>query len=322
MNDGFVFSGTQPFLSCHASTLVEAEDGTLLCSWFGGTREKNPDTAIWLSRLVGEAWSPPERVADIGMVAHWNPVLFRDDAFGTFLFFKVGDSPNSWSTYWMKTDDCGATWSKPVELVEGEPNGRGPVKNKPIVLSDGAWLAPASDELGRITDWHSFADRSEDGGFTWFRSEYFVPGIAVPKTCRAIQPTFWEAEPGLVTAFMRTADGFIAACHSSDFGCTWGPMHNTGLPSNNSGFDAVKLADGRVILAYNPVSGDWAARVPLVLAESVDGGHQWKVFKILEGEGPAKPGYAYPSIVATSSGFAVSYTWQRKRIRVRAFRLK
>ena len=41
---------TAPFPECHASTIVEAADGTLVAAWFGGTREKDPDVGIWVAR--------------------------------------------------------------------------------------------------------------------------------------------------------------------------------------------------------------------------------------------------------------------------------
>src|SRR5690348_8811842 len=64
---GFVSSEfiyeSAPFPECHASTIVETKAG-LVSAWFGGTREKNPDVTIWVSRHVAGKWTPPVSVAD------------------------------------------------------------------------------------------------------------------------------------------------------------------------------------------------------------------------------------------------------------------
>jgi hypothetical protein len=70
---------------------------------------------------------------------HWNPVLFHDQARSrVLLYFKVGWNIKSWETFVTESTDDGGTWSEPVELVPGDHGGRGPVKNKLIVLADGA----------------------------------------------------------------------------------------------------------------------------------------------------------------------------------------
>ncbi|MBI4559938.1 MAG: exo-alpha-sialidase [Candidatus Hydrogenedentes bacterium] len=306
----FVLEDDRPFAQCHASTLVEADDGSLLCAWFGGTEEKHPDVGIWLSRFAGGVWSSATRVAKVNETAHWNPVLFRDPRFGTFLFFKVGPEIASWQTYWMRTDNCGRSWSTPKELVPGDHGGRGPVKNKPIILSDGAWLAPASTEL---EGWKPFSDRSEDGGKTWHRSDDFLIDPNVVAGDGAIQPTFWESGPGVVQALLRTTCGRISRTQSSDGGRIWDPVTLTSLPNPNSGIDAVRLGDGRVFLVYNPVSENWGLRTPLHLAVSNDNGDTWTDVAALETE-PAE--FSYPAITSTRTGIAISYTWKRERIRV------
>src|SRR6516225_4411895 len=58
----FIFEKA-PFPQCHASTLAETKGG-LVAAWFGGTREKNPDVGIWVSRLEADKWSTPVQVAD------------------------------------------------------------------------------------------------------------------------------------------------------------------------------------------------------------------------------------------------------------------
>src|SRR5688572_21588139 len=161
----FVFGDDRPFAQCHASTVLRTDDGKFLVAWFGGTHEKHDDVGIWLSKGEPGNWSAPKEVAKIREDAHWNPVLFKDPSGTITLFFKVGKTIDFWETWVMTSNDNGETWSKASELVAGDKGGRGPVRNKPIVLSNGTWLAPASNELEKV--WNAFVDRSEDSGKTW-----------------------------------------------------------------------------------------------------------------------------------------------------------
>src|SRR6516164_1756108 len=72
----FIFEAA-PFPSCHASTIAETKDG-LIAAWFGGSRERNPDVCIWISRFVSGHWIPPFQVADgiqspANRLPCWNP---------------------------------------------------------------------------------------------------------------------------------------------------------------------------------------------------------------------------------------------------------
>jgi len=320
----YVFGDERDFAQCHASTVVQGSANTLLCAWFGGTKEKDPDVGVWMSAFDGGSWSKPVRTAKVDDTAHWNPVLFRDGEGIIHHFFKVGVDEIHWKTYWAQSRDNGANWSKSVELVQGDVGGRGPVKNKPILLSDGTWLAPASIEYkeGRREVWKAFADRSEDSGKTWQRSTDFVtpvlPDGKQDKRFRgigAIQPTFWESEPGHVHALLRTGSGKVWRTDSTDGGLTWGLYEVTDLPNNNSGLDALRLADGRVVLVYNPVGENWGARTPLDIAVSSDNGQTWNTIAHLEDNPDPDSEYSYPAIVETKGGVAVCYTWKRERIR-------
>lgn len=126
---------TAPFAQCHASTIVETKSG-LVAAWFGGTKEGNPDVGIWLSRQVDGKWTPTVEVANGAetedpRVNCLNPVLFQATGGPLLLFYKTGN----WWAYVKRSTDGGVTWSKPERLYNGL---FGPVKNKPVLLSDGS----------------------------------------------------------------------------------------------------------------------------------------------------------------------------------------
>lgn len=313
----FVFGEDRPFKECHASSIVETADGKLLCAFFAGTKEKDADVGIWIAKFENGTWGQLETKIKVMNRAHWNPVLFRDAENVVHLFFKVGVDVPAWQTYLTSSTDNGATWSDPIELVPGDIGGRGPVKNPPIILADGAWLAPASTEKPNDGDWDPFADRSTDRGKTWTRSEnwYIDRKNENFQGQGAIQPTFWESVPGKVHALMRTCNGKIWRADSEDGGRTWSAVQTTALPNNNSGIDLQKLADGRLLLVYNPVDINWGPRTPLDLAVSADNGKTWKTIAHLEDDPNQDAEYSYPTIVRKATGVAISYTWNRKLVR-------
>lgn len=315
----YVFCEDRPFEQCHASTVVQANSGDLLCAWFGGTAEKDPDVSIWMSRFTGGYWSYPKATAKVGERAHWNPVLFKDQDGNLYLFFKVGVDTIVWETWYIKSEDGGKTWTEPKELVPGDKGGRGPVKNKAVILSDGTWLAPASTEHGKDfageRRWLPFADISADRGATWQRTDDWAMTSEELRGIGAIQPTFWESKPGHVHALMRTSMGRVWRADSMDYGRSWSEVYLTGLPNNNSGLDVLKLDDGRLFLVFNPVPMNWGPRTPLDLAVSTDNGQTWRTIAHLEDNPDKDSEYSYPAIVKTKEGMAITYTWQRQRVR-------
>src|SRR5262245_7591384 len=158
-----------PFPSAHASTIVQTKDG-LLAAWFGGTRERAPDVGIWTSIRSGGAWSAPVEVAN-GVQGDgtrrpcWNPVLFDMGDGSITLFYKVGPSPSEWWGMALTTQVGGKTWSDKRRLPDGI---LGPIKNKPVRLSDGTIVAGSSTESnGSPSVWRVHFERSTDGGRTW-----------------------------------------------------------------------------------------------------------------------------------------------------------
>ncbi len=296
-----------PFPECHASTIVQADDG-LVAAWFGGTREKHPDVGIWVSRNHGGEWSAPVEVAngvqpDGSRVPTWNPVLHRASASDLVLFYKAGPSPETWWGMMRRSKDGGRTWGEATRLPDGI---LGPVRNRAVVLSDGTLLAGSSTEQG---GWRIHFERSKDAGLTWERT----PDLGDPMTMGLIQPGLALLPGDRVLAYCRSRVGRVFVTESGDGGRTWSGPIPTALPNPNSGIDAIALRDGRILVVYNHTGGNWGSRSPLNVAVSRDG-VAWQEVAVLENE----PGgeFSYPAVIEASDGRVhVTYTWKRRRVR-------
>ncbi len=335
--DGFIY---QPFASAkalpgttkssHASTVVELKDGDIMAAWFGGTREGAPDVAIYGARLHDGIWSAPTELARATGVPCWNPVLFHTRDGRLWLYYKYGPSPSTWLGARKVSSDEGRTWSAEEHLPTGI---LGPIKDKPLVLPNGVIVSGSSVEG---SDWAAWIERSEDNGLTWTRfGPITIPDSAdVPdekaiaamraaihpigdkypprdKTIGIIQPSVvWLGGHHLrFYARSQTRSALIAIADSTDDGKTWTQARFIALPNPNSGIDAVRLKDGRVVLVFN---NSFEGRTPLDLAVSADAEH-FRIFRTLE-DGPGE--YSYPAIVEAANGdLLITYTWRRQTIK-------
>lgn len=334
------FKLTGQFQECHASTLAQLPNGDVVCAWFGGTAEGEDDVDIWLAIRHEEQWSQPVKIVSVPGVPTWNPVLFLPDADRILaetasvvendlpprllLYYRVGKKITAWRSFVIESLDGGHTWSDPQPLLD---DCLGPIKNKPIVLADGTWLAGSSVETD--DEWYCQIERSEDGGLTWYvaqaiRLDGHPMGI--------IQPTLWESRPGHVHALVRSRGvGRICRSDSTDGGRTWCPAYKTDLPNNNSGIDVTRVipapgdpgySEGYapLVLAYNPITVEkWNQRTPLTLAVSYDNGQTWPdqmTVQDLPGE------YSYPAIIPTADGVALAYTFDRRHIQFARYSLE
>ncbi|HTF65204.1 MAG TPA: sialidase family protein [Edaphobacter sp.] len=308
-----------PFPSAHASTLVRLKNGDILTAWFGGAKEGATDVAIWGARRTSSGWSAPVLLVREPNVPCWNPVFFQTHDGKLWLYYKYGRNVREWTGARLVSNDEGKTWSAPEHLPAGL---LGPIKDKPLVLSDGTIVSGTSVES--YSSWAVWVDRSIDNGATWHRSgPITVPShlISPPSTPEAlksgaehvtgiIQPAIVQLGKKHLRLYARsTRDiGRICIADSFDEGLTWTDAHPLDIPNPNSGIDAVGLRDGRVVLIYNNTT---SGRTPLNLAVSKDGEH-FTMFQTLESD----PGeYSYPAIIqGQDANLYMTWTWNRKRI--------
>jgi predicted neuraminidase len=297
-----------PFASAHASTIVETGEG-LLAAWFGGSDEGRPDVSIWTARHDGSHWLEPTLVADGRQpdgTRHpcWNPVLFQSRRGPLLLFYRVGPNPRAWWSLVRRSTDGGRTWSGPVRLPEGV---LGPIRAKPVELADGTLVAGSSTEHA---GWVVHIERATVGGDLGAAASWSRSGpLNDPASFEAIQPTILVHSPTRLQVLCRSRQRVVTEAWSEDAGRTWGAMTATALPNPSAGIDAMRLADGRFLLVYNPTP---SGRSRLAVAVSPDG-RSWRSTATLE-DGPGE--YSYPAAIQARDGRVhVTYTFRRERIK-------
>ena len=330
VKDEFLYTKA-PFPEAHASTIVETKKGDLVVAYFGGTKERNPDVCIWVNikKKGSNEWSAPMMVADgvfpEGRYACWNPVLFEMPNGELWLFFKIGPSVSEWTGWLVRSKDGGRTWSRREPLPDGF---LGPIKNKPELI-DGHLLCPSSTEN---KGWRFHMEILDLSDGRWKKGTpvkdlnwKYVPVESTeaiktddnqlhPIDC--IQPSILKLKDGRLQVLMRTHNAHLATSFSSDNGNTWTPVTLLDIENNQSGTDAVTLADGRHALIYNnfetlPMTPK-GVRTPCSIALSDDGTH-WQHALTLE-DSPIDQ-YSYPAIIQGKDGtLHCVYTWRRQRI--------
>lgn len=169
VHDEFVYSQTD-FPQCHASSIVELKNGDLVATYFGGTKERNPDVCIWVNRKPkgSDTWTAPMLVAD-GV-------------------FKLG-TPNA-QIAGIDTACAGAECGPIVGINKSWKEAK---SNKPrrdyyrkacwnpvlFEMPDGElWLF---FKIGHVmNDWTGWVVKSRDGGHTWSEKEPLEKGFLGP----------------------------------------------------------------------------------------------------------------------------------------------
>ena len=330
VKDEFLYTKA-PFPEAHASTIVETQKGDLVAAYFGGTKERNPDVCIWVSRKPkgADVWNAPMMVTDgvfpEGRYACWNPVLYEMPNGELWLFFKIGPSVSEWTGWLVRSKDGGRTWSRREPLPDGF---LGPIKNKPEFI-DGRLLCPSSTENN---GWRFHMEILDLSDGRWKKGTpvkdlnwKYVPVESTeaiktddnkPHPIDCIQPSILKLKDGRLQVTMRTHNAHIATSFSSDNGDTWTPVTLLDIENNQSGTDAVTLQDGRHVLIYNnfetlPMTPK-GVRTPCSIALSNDGTN-WQHVLTLE-DSPIDQ-YSYPAIIQGRDGtLHCVYTWRRQRI--------
>jgi sialidase-1 len=124
-------------------------------------------------------------------------------------------------TYVRQSSDEGKTWSYPM-CATMYPGPWGTNNAAMRQLSTGRLLMPQS--VGVVTPvgkvWVSLCVYSDNGGYTWWRSQNYVQ---IPESYETGEPEVVELAEGRLLMLVRTRLGYMARSYSSDHGETWSP---------------------------------------------------------------------------------------------------
>lgn len=303
----------------HVASICELADGTLVAAWYAGSREGARDVAIYLStRGAAETrWSLPRAIVTRDSAARdlnrhikrvGNSVIFSDasDRLG-LLFVTVSFAGWSGSSLNVTVSaDKGVTWT-PSERLTLSPffNVAELVKNAPVALAGGGWVVPIHHELVG-----NFAE------LLWLRD---IEGHVRATKSRlsaaqyGYQPAMTALAANRAVAFLRHdgVPGTVSVAQTDDSGRSWSSPLPLDLPNPDAGLAALRLNDGRLLLAFNDSP---TGRENLRLAMSTDEGRTWTRVVTL----PEEPGshYSYPFLMQARTGEVhLVYAWQRKVIK-------
>ncbi|HWB84217.1 MAG TPA: sialidase family protein [Bryobacteraceae bacterium] len=332
--------------SSHAANLVLLANGDILCAYYSGRWENASDLAIAVARLRhgSNRWTAPENADHETGYAFQNPVLFQSPEGPVWLFHtsqkeQAGEALAE--IYRQISNDNGYHWSDRKVAIPPSSYDR-----QPLVVAGSRWLmpmyyTPRGQKKDVLKD-YSAVQISQDRGETW-------KPCVVPDSGGLAQPDLVMLRPGRYLMFFRSRFADWIYRSTSTDACTWTKPEPTQLPNNNASMQAVLLNDGHLVMAFNNtqakknrdnVAGN-AARVPLSVALSTDGGKTWPWVRDIEAGNltlePPVPNkisgvvltqhekdefndhlntYEYPAILQAKDGrIYVAYSYHRRTIK-------
>ncbi len=294
--------------ACYNPVLFQQPGGELYLFYKVGNRVSDWKGFLKMSRDGGRSWSKAFSLPE----GYLGPVKNKIEIVDGKSIAPSSTETDGWKIHFEIAEDNGRKYRKvgPLEAEPALPSHlqspdthrigqptKGKVSKKSITPGN-----PLSTEASNSQTLVSDAEGGDN---------------AATHVIQAIQPSILKHRDGRLQILCRTRNGRLATSWSSDRGESWSPLTLTEVPNNNSGTDAVTLADGRHLLVYNAVATlpgqKKGPRTPLNLAVSSDG-LRWQALLTLENSPVSQ--YSYPSVIQTPDGYVhIVYTWRRERVK-------
>ena len=182
IDDEFVYDQSI-YPETHSSSIVELRDGTLLATYFGGTKERNPDVCIYTQRKTSK-WEAPVLAAD-GVFEPDDENIRLAGLAGidtTCVKAEFGPCKDKGIDWHTAKDVIGMTWEQALDYNDSIPQVA--VRKacwNPVLfeMPDGeVWLF---FKIGKnVADWTGWLCKSRDGGRTWSQREPLPEGFLGP----------------------------------------------------------------------------------------------------------------------------------------------
>ncbi len=249
-----------------------AENGRMWATWYAGptAAEDSNNYVIVMTSGDGENWQISHIVdPDVeGPVRVFDPELWIDPTGKLWAFWAqtIGHDGTIGGVWAMTTENPGEAkpnWSAPKRLTDGV------MMCKPVVLSSGEWVLPAS--TWRKTDNSARVVVSTDKGETWT----VRGGCNVPEKERSFdEHMIIEKTDGSLWLLARTRYG-IGESVSTDKGATWPELTPSDIQHPAARFFIRRLDSGKLLLVKHGPLDEQTGRSHLTAYLSDDDGVKW-----------------------------------------------
>ena len=288
-------------------SLERSRGGRLWVVWYGG-KGKGEDEHNYVmlasSGDDGATWSDETLVIDPdgdGPVRAFDPELWMDPDGRLWVFWAQtvghdGSVAGVWAITTEEPDSANPKWSPPRRLTDGV------MMCKPIVLSTGEWVLPAS--TWRDTDNSARMVVSTDRGKTWqVRGACNVP----EKDRNYDEHIIVERKDGSLWMLVRTRYG-IGESVSADRGRTWSPLQPSAIQHATARFFIRRLQSGNLLLVKHGPIDQRIGRSHLMAFISKDDGKTWEGGLLLD----ERKGVSYPDGIQAPDGtIYICYDYDR-----------
>lgn len=254
-------------------SLAISTGGRMWAVWYAGitpNEDENNYIVVSSSPDGGDAWKEiliidPDGT---GPVRAFDPEIWIDPDGKLWIFWaqSIGHDGTIAGVWSITTDNPNIEdphWSDPGRLTDGI------MMCKPIVLSTGEWVLPAS--TWRLTDNSAKVIVSKDKGRSWHERG----AVNVPKEDRAFdEQNIVERKDGSLWMLLRTNYG-IGESVSKDGGKSWSPFAHSKIKHPSARFFIRRLKSGNLLLVKHGPIDIKTKRSHLMAFISMDDGHSW-----------------------------------------------